>query len=56
MDPKDVAKFDQSTEFITKSFPALWRGLYLNLVESGFSETQAMDLLKTYILSMGSGR
>lgn len=49
MNAKDVQNFDEVTTMMANSFPPYWWKLYSNLVKEGFSESQAMDLLKTYI-------
>lgn len=47
--PKDIAEADQVFASMTKLWPGHWRAMYLAFVEEGFSETQAMELLKAYI-------
>ena len=49
IDPKDIASMDQSGKLLADILPSMWRGLYTGCIEQGFSEPQAMDLLKTYI-------
>ncbi len=55
LSPKDIADFDQSAKLIVDSFPSVWWGLYSNLLKEGFDSVQALDLLKTYILSVVKG-
>ena len=35
--------------------PVLWRGIYVKLLNEGFTEPQAIELLKAYIISQGNG-
>jgi hypothetical protein len=51
LDDKERAEFDQAQATLVETFPPLWRGLYRNCMEVGFSEEEAMELVKTYILS-----
>lgn len=54
MNPEEVAKYDQSAAFIAENYPVMWWGIYKKLLEAGFNESQAMDLLKTYIVGFFS--
>lgn len=54
LDDKVRAELDQSRAAIIEVFPSIWRGLYLACVKEGFSELEAMELVKTYILSQGN--
>ncbi len=49
MDPRTMSDLDQSVA--TDLFPTLWRGLYMRLMEEGFTDVQAFELVKTYILA-----
>lgn len=42
---------DQTAALIRDTMPSLWYGLYCRLQEEGFTEQQAMELLKTYVIS-----
>lgn len=44
-------EIDQSIAAMRNLFPRAWRQMYLGAVDAGFTEAQAMDLVKTYILS-----
>lgn len=48
----DVSRFDQSAAFMGDSFPPLWRRLYEGCIAAGFTEEQALALVKVYIFSM----
>lgn len=48
------AEFDQSSAAMADHFPPLWRRMYLETVKVGFSETQAFDILQTYIVAVHS--
>ena len=50
MTPKELAAMDQSLKLIVETFPPMWRQLYTNLINEGFTEQQAFELLKTFIL------
>lgn len=57
MTPEEIAKLDQSMKLIVDTFPPMWRSMYKSCIQEGFTESQAMDILKTYIsttLSPGS--
>lgn len=49
LDDKKRAELDQNLAAMLEYFPVQWRQLYLRLIEEGFEEPQALDLLKTYI-------
>lgn len=48
---QELSKLDQSMQTLVTHFPPLWRQLYLRLVDEGFTEAQAIELLKAYIHS-----
>lgn len=50
---KKLREYDEAQTFLVDRFPSLWKGLFRNCVKEGFTETQAMDLVKAYILSTG---
>ena len=50
MTPQQKAEFDQKLAEHREILPGIWWALYSGSVEKGFSEEQAMDLLKTHIL------
>jgi hypothetical protein len=54
IDPEKSAKLDQAIAECGETMPLIWRTLYLNCVVAGFSESQALDLVKAYIISMGT--
>jgi hypothetical protein len=49
IDAKKRAELDQSLALMLEFYPIQWRQMYLRLVEEGFNETQALELVKTYI-------
>ena len=55
MEPEEVSKLDQGMAFLANSLPMTWRRMYLNLIEEGFTNQQAMELLKTYIHGSAGG-
>jgi hypothetical protein len=48
---KTLSNMEQSSEFLTQNLPPLWWGLYRKSIESGFTQEQALDLVKQYIHS-----
>lgn len=52
--PKEKAEMDQSMVLVVDMLPLIWYNLFVNLCKQGFSELQALDLIKTYIMSQGS--
>ena len=46
---KALAEMDQASAFVTDNFPKLWYGLFTRCKEEGFSEPQALELVKSYI-------
>lgn len=55
IEPKQIAELDQALRLAADSMPPLWRRLYHNCVSEGFTEDQAMQLVKTFIISQGIG-
>lgn len=51
---KAAQKIDQGMAMVADRLPAFWRRIYDNTLAAGFDQYQAMDLLKTYILSCGA--
>ena len=43
------AKIDQAISFMIEVYPVQWRQLYLKLIEEGFTKTESLELLKTFI-------
>jgi hypothetical protein len=54
LDDKLRSDLEQNTALVTELWPPLWKQLYDALLKQNFSEVQALELLKTYILSSGS--
>ena len=53
----DEMNFDEMAPKLTALFgkwPAMWWDIFNGCLEKGFTDKQAMELLKTYILSQGS--
>jgi hypothetical protein len=55
INPKQRAELEQAQAMLVETLPPLWRGLYLNSVKEGFTKVQALELVKTFILSSASG-
>lgn len=49
--PVDLQKLDQSTAVLADILPPMWKRMYDHLIAVEFTETQAMDILKAYIMS-----
>lgn len=45
------AELDQAMVAIAEFLPPLWRQLYIKLIEQEFTETQSLELVKTYIMA-----
>ena len=56
LDAKLRAEIDQSFEMMVEMLPPLWRGLFEGCKAKGFTDDQAMELVKIYILSQGSNK
>ncbi len=48
------AEVEQGIAEFVEVFPSVWHQLFEKCVKEGFSEEQAMDLVKTYILSQNA--
>ena len=55
MDPKQRAEFDQNMALMLDFVPTAWWQLYVRLIAEGFTESQAMDLVKTYVTATSKG-
>ena len=51
IDPKQVADADQAAAWMTDALPRLWFSMYLGLRREGFTEVQAFELVKTYVMT-----
>lgn len=47
----DINKIDQAFALYGDTMPPLWRRIYLQSIESGFTPEESFQLLKVYILS-----
>ncbi len=56
MDDKERAELDQQTALVADLLVPLWRRLYINCIKEEFTELESMELVKTYIMSQGSGK
>lgn len=50
-DVLNLQDLDQAVATVGDMWPPLWRRIYDNLLSEGFTEQQAMSLLKTYIMA-----
>lgn len=50
---KEKAEFDQNMSLMSDMYTATWARMYRNLMSEDFTEIQAIELVKTYILSQG---
>lgn len=51
IDHKKKAELDQEVAAFNEIMPGMWMGLFRSLKGEGFTEIQALELLKTYITS-----
>jgi hypothetical protein len=54
LNDKMRSELEQNQALMIELWPPLWRQLYEALLEKKFTETQALELVKTYILSTGA--
>jgi hypothetical protein len=52
LDPRKAAEYEQSTMTLGEVLPPMWWRIYRGCIAQGFSEAQALELVKTYILAM----
>lgn len=52
IDHKKKAQYDQEIAAFNEMIPSMWWSLFRSLKKEGFTEIQALELLKTYITSM----
>jgi len=55
LDEKLRAELDQASAGLIELFPPLWWGLFQSCIAEGFTEVQALELVKAYILSQAAG-
>ncbi len=55
IDSVKKAEYEQAELFLIEYMPRLWWNMYEGLHKQGFTKPEAMDIVKTYILSQGSG-
>lgn len=56
IDPNKLAEYDQNLAFACEHNPRLYWGLFKGYKEAGFTEEQAMDLIRTQIIAVHSPR
>jgi len=54
MENNDLSKLDQSMALVSEIYPPHWRRLYDNCLAEKFTTIEAMELVKTYIISVGT--
>lgn len=55
MGAKEIAEYDQAIKLMSDSFPPLWWSMFTNCKKEGFTDAQAMELVKTFIISFFGG-
>ncbi len=55
LDAKKRAELAQSVAALSEMCPPMWWGLFDGCRKEGFTDEQAMELVKVYIASQGSG-
>ncbi len=51
LNPDIRAELEQDQAFLVEALPPLWWGLYKNCIEEGFTNTDALSLVETFIMS-----
>ena len=54
MKDSDRASIDQGVALNSEYLPIMWRGLHDGCLAQGFTESQALSLVKAYILANGT--
>lgn len=54
MTPKEQSEQDQLLASACETFPIIWKRMFDNLIQQGFTKRQALVILKTFILSCGN--
>jgi hypothetical protein len=44
---------DEASTFLVATLPPMWRQMYAHCIEEGFTESQSLALVKTWIVSQG---
>lgn len=55
LDDEMRSELEQAQAVLTETLPPLLWGMYEALKKQGFTESQAMDLVNTYLHGMNSG-
>lgn len=50
----NLSELDQSSAIVGDFMPSLWRRLYTNAIDAGFTEQESFKLIQTYIFSQGT--
>lgn len=53
MDPKEVSSMDQCVAFFSIDLPRILKGTYDGCIEQGFTESQAMSIIFSYVGNLG---
>ncbi len=56
MDSKEIADFDQAASVMADSYPPIWKRMWDNLLELGFTKTEALKLLQAHVHGMAGGK
>lgn len=51
INPQKQADLDQAIATVSENFPILWSSIYRGLQQQGFTENQAFELLKVYVMA-----
>lgn len=54
LSPGNVAAYDQAMKLMAESLPPFWRELYKGCIDQGFRPDDALELVKTQIMAMGT--
>lgn len=56
MTPEEISKFDQNLATLAEFFPRCAWSLFQGFKAQGFSESQAMELVNTWLLSVSTNK
>lgn len=54
--PDELRRYDQTSALMADLLPPVWRRLFDNLTGLGFTEDQALSLVRTFVHGAAGGR
>ena len=52
LDPKQQHEAEQGAAYLTEFLPPSWWGIYSGCIKEGFSEQQAFELVRCWMMAM----